>query len=68
MMQHCRGFLGDDRDVDGAVERCRARLVTVRAQAYSRANVDFDGTIRLLYGLFAQRAKGQAHKLRLLEV
>ena len=56
MMQHCRAFLGDDRDVDGVVERWRARLVTVRAQAYSRMNVEFDYTIRLLQGLFAQRA------------
>jgi hypothetical protein len=56
MIQLCRAFLGDDRDVDGAVERWRARLVTVRVQAYSRMNVEFDCTIRLLQGLFAQRA------------
>ena len=68
MMQHCREFLGDDRDVDGVVERWRAKLVTVRAQAYSRVNVDFDGTTRLLQGLFAKRALEQAHKLRHVEV
>jgi anti-sigma-K factor RskA len=56
MMQHCRAFLGDDRDVDGVVERWKARLVTLRAQAYSRMNVEFDCAIRLLEGLFAQRA------------
>jgi hypothetical protein len=56
MMQHCRAFLGDDRGVDGVVERWRAKLVTVRAQAYSRMNVKFDCTIRLLQELFAQRA------------
>ena len=55
MMQHCRAFLGDDRAVDGVVERWKAGLVTVRAQAYSRMNVEFE-TIRLLQGLFAQRA------------
>jgi hypothetical protein len=48
MMQHCRASLGDDRDVDGVVERWRASLVTVRAQACSRMNVDFDCAIRLL--------------------
>jgi hypothetical protein len=56
MMQDCRAFLGDDRDVDGVVERWKARLIAERAQAYSRMNVDIDGTIRLLQGLFAQRA------------
>jgi len=56
MMHHCRAFLGDDRDVDGAVERWKARLLTLRAQAYSRINVEFDCTIRVLQGLFAQRA------------
>jgi hypothetical protein len=56
MMQHCRAFLGDDRGVDGVVERWKARLVTVRAQAYSRMNKEFDCTISLLQGLFAQRA------------
>ena len=47
MMQHCRAFLGDDCDVDGVVERWKSRLVTVRAQAYSRVNVEFDCTIRI---------------------
>jgi hypothetical protein len=56
MMQHCGAFLGDDRDVDGVVERWRVRLVTVRAQAYSRMNVELDCAIRLLKGLFAQKA------------
>jgi anti-sigma-K factor RskA len=50
-MQHCRAFLGDDRDVDGVVERWKARLVTLREQAYSRMNVEFDCTIRLLQEL-----------------
>jgi hypothetical protein len=54
MMQHCRAFLGDGGDVDGVVERWKARLVTVRAQAYSRMNLEFDCTTRLLKGLFAQ--------------
>jgi hypothetical protein len=48
--------MGDDRDVDGVVERWRAMLVTVREQAYSRMNVEFDCAIRLLQGLFEQRA------------
>jgi hypothetical protein len=56
MMQQCRAFLGDDRDIDGAVERWKARLVTVRAQAYSRMNVELDCAIRLLQVFFAQRA------------
>jgi hypothetical protein len=47
MMQHCGSFLGDDRDVDGVVEQWRARLVTVRPQAYSRMNVEFDCAIHL---------------------
>ena len=47
---------GRDRDVDGVVERWRARPVTVREQAYSRMNVEFDCAIRLLQGLFEQRA------------
>jgi hypothetical protein len=56
MIQHCRAFLGDDSDVYGVVERWRARLVTLRAQAYSRMHVEFDYAILLLQGLFAQRA------------
>ena len=40
-MQHCRAFLGDDRDVDGVVEQWRARLVTVCAQAYERSSPSY---------------------------
>jgi hypothetical protein len=32
----------DDRGVDGVVERWKAWLVTLRAQAYSRMNLEFD--------------------------